>query len=93
MNNFSQNIRIFFIKITQNPLFIIKVQRGIATTVSGTVKHSFMHQCMDIIDRNKIQTAIIYGVKSAFESTTIKTFGEISGDILQQLRNVYSFSA
>jgi len=88
-----QNIRIFFIKITLNPLFIIKVHRGDVTTALGTVKHSFMHQCMDIIDRNKIQTAIIYGINSDFGSTTIKTSSEISGDILQQLRNVYSFSA
>ena len=93
MNKIILNTRIFFFKIVLNPIFIIKIEKGIVTKVHGTVKNGFLSQCVDIMARSKVRSAMIYAVKNAYEGKTLKTLGEITGDVRQQLRNVYSFNS
>jgi hypothetical protein len=73
------------------PFFIIKVENGMATRVSGAVKPGFMNDCIEIVNRNKVISGFIYAQKSAYGKPVLKVSGEISGDIVQQLRNTWSF--
>ena len=53
-------IRIFICRIIYNPIFIIKIENGIVTKISGSVKVSFINDCIEIADRNKLNHGFIY---------------------------------
>ena len=86
-------IRILVCRIFKNPLFIIKVENGIVTKVSGFVKNSFINECIDIAERNNLKFAFVYAENSSFGKPVLKVSIEISKVILQQLRNTWSFNS
>jgi len=85
--------KIFICRVFNAPLFIIKVEDGIVTKVSGTVKNSFLNDCIEIVKRNNVKFAFIYAESSSYGKPVLKTSGEIPADILQQLRNTWSFNS
>jgi Protein of unknown function (DUF3634) len=85
--------RIFICRVFNNPLFIIKVEDGIVTKVSGTVKNSFVNDCIEIVNRNNVKFAFIYSVNGSYGKPVLKASNEITADILQQLRNTWTFNA
>jgi hypothetical protein len=60
---------------------------------SGTTKKGFMNDCLDIVSTNNIQSGFIYAAAGNYGKSTINASSEIPKNVLQQLRNVYSFSA
>jgi len=86
-------IRIFICRIFCNPLFIIKVENGIVTKVSGTVKNSFVYDCEDIFKHNDLKFAFVYAQNSSYGKPVLKSSSEISKSVLQQLRNTWSFNS
>lgn len=91
MKRQSLNIRIFICKVIFNPVFIIKVDHGIVSKVSGTVNSSFVYDCDDVFKRNDIKFAFVYAEKSSYGKPVLKCSGNIPNYALQQLRNIYSF--
>ena len=85
-------ITILFLRLTANPAFIIKIEKGIVTKVSGTVKNSFLTDCIDIIEQGGIQQGIIYTGQGKFGSTVLKASGNIPDDVLQALRNSWGLA-
>jgi Protein of unknown function (DUF3634) len=86
------NIRILICKIFKSPLFIVKIDNGNITKHSGIVKNSFMADCIEIAKRNNINYAFIFAEKGSYGNPIIHASYEIPKDVLQQLRNTYTFN-
>lgn len=86
-----QAIKIFFLRISSNPLFILEIKKGRVRKNHGNVKRQFLQDCNDIVRKAKISSGYIYGEKGKFETTTIKGSNNIPPNILQRFRNVYRF--
>ena len=86
-------IRILICKTINNPVFIIKIENGIVSKVSGSVKNSFLNDCIDITERNNLKYAIVYAEKGSYGKPILKSSFEIPKDTLQQLRNTWSFNS
>lgn len=84
--------KLLFVKLTTSSLFIIKIENGIVTKVSGSVKNSFLNDCIEIVKRNDLKNGLIYANKSSYGTTILNASNEIKGYILQQLRNAWSFN-
>ncbi len=84
-------VRILFIKLTTNSLFIIKIENGVVTKISGNVKNSFLNDCMEISKRHNLKSGLIYTKKSSYGTDVLKVSNEIKNEMLQRLRNAWSF--
>ena len=83
-------LRIFICRIISNPVFIIKVEEGIVSKVSGTVSNRFMADCIDIFFMNNVQFGYVFTTKSDYGKPIICASREITKEALQQLRNSWS---
>jgi Protein of unknown function (DUF3634) len=88
----SLNIRVLICKIFSSPIFILKIENGNITKASGIVKNSFMADCIEIANRNNIKYAYIFAEKGSYGKPILRASSEIPKDVLQQLRNTYSFN-
>lgn len=86
-------IRILICRTINNPVFIIKIENGIVSKVSGSVKNSFLNDCIDITERNNLKFAFLYAENGSYGKPILKASFEIPKDTLQQLRNTWSFNS
>ena len=91
MQNLLLHINIFFLKLTEKPIFIIKILNGHATKVAGSVKNSYLYDCTEITTRNVIKNALVYASAGNYGATVIKASSNVNSITLQQLRNAFSF--
>lgn len=85
------SIRLVLCQYGVNPLFLIKIDNGIATKICGQVKPSFIADCLEIANRNEIQQAFVFATIGAYNKPIVKASFNIPKDVLQQLRNAYGF--
>jgi len=85
------SIRLLLCQYGVNPLLLIKIDNGKATKICGQVKPSFLADCLEITKRNEIEQAFVYASNGAFNKPVIKASANVPKDVLQQLRNAYSF--
>lgn len=93
MSHFFLAFRMMICKLTNSPSFIIKIENGTLSMFSGTAKKGFMNDCLDIVSTNNIESGFIYAATGNYGKSTINASSEIPKNVLQQLRNVYSFNA
>lgn len=93
MNKMLLTTQLLYCKIFQQPLFIIKIEGEFVKKVSGNVKSSFMADCIDIINRNNINSGLIYAARGQYGKPVLHVYGAISKHTLQQLRNSWSINA
>ena len=86
-------IRILICRTINNPVFIIKIENGIVSKVSGSVKNSFLNDCIDITERNNLKYAFVYAENDSYGKPILQASFEIPKDTLQQLRNTWSFNS
>lgn len=91
MNRLLLITRISVLRVFSNPLFVIKIENGTAIKISGQAKNSFMYDCIEIAKRNNIKYGFIYAKNSIYGNPVLNASYEISKDMLQQLRNTWSF--
>ncbi len=84
-------IKLFLLKLTQSPVFIIVVKEGSILKKEGRVNNGFVQDCKEIMKANCITHCVIYGVAKSQRNTLIKAWGTVSKDALQQMRNVWQF--
>jgi Protein of unknown function (DUF3634) len=84
------NIRIFFCRIFQRPLFIIKIENKSAVCVAGKAPSSFIQDCRDVALLNQVQTGFVYAQHFATGKPMVFGSREISRETLQQLRNSWN---
>lgn len=87
------NLRILFCRIFYKPLFIIKIENGVVTKVAGSVKNSFIADCIEIVKLNNLKHAFIYAVHGKFGRPVLKASKEIPAGMLQQLRNAWGINS
>jgi hypothetical protein len=93
LNKVIFSIRILICRSINNPAFVLKIENGVVSKVSGSVKNSFIYDCIDIIQANNIKYGFVFAENRDFETPILKASFEIQKDVLQQLRNVWSFNS
>jgi len=84
-------LKLFFFVLLKRPTFVIRISEGKASLQSGHVSAHFIRDCQDVIQMEKIQSGIIFGVAGAAAKPVIKASKEVSPIGLQKIRNVWSF--
>ncbi len=82
---------ILALRVFNSPIFIIKIENGVAKFITGKVKNSFLKDCEEICARHNIRNAFVYSVKGAYEKPVLKASVSVSKNALQQIRNIWSF--
>lgn len=85
------SIQYWIIRFFRLPHFTLLIKNGSVVQKSGQVKLSFASECLDILKRNGVHSACIYTIKNQYGNNVIQTAGAVPADVLQQLRNVWSF--
>jgi hypothetical protein len=85
--------RILLCRLFSKPLCIIKIENGVVTKVAGSVKNSFIADCIEIVKLNDLQHAFIYTVHGKFGKPVLKASREIPDGMLQQLRNAWGINS
>lgn len=85
------SLQYWIIRFLKFPHFSLLVKNGIVVQKSGSVKLSFASECLQVLKRNGIQSACIYATKNQYGHTIIHTAGAMPADVLQQIRNMWTF--
>lgn len=85
------SIRLLLCQYGVNPLFLIKIDNGVATKICGQIKPSFLADCLEIANRNEIHQAFVFATTGTFNKPVVKASANIPKDVLQQLRNANGF--
>jgi Protein of unknown function (DUF3634) len=85
-------IRIFFLSIISSPLLIIEINNGKPKRIKGNAKNSFLVDCIEICERNKVKNGFLYSTKTDIGQAVLHASFEINSSTLQQLRNTWGFN-
>jgi hypothetical protein len=84
-------LKLFFIKLLQNPNFIIEISEGTSRLKSGKVSNKFIQDCQDVVDYENIKQGFIWSVEGSYGKQIIKASSEVSSHSLQKIRNLWTF--
>ena len=85
------SIHYWLIRLLKLPHFTLLIKNGSVVQKSGRIKLSFASECLQVLKRNGIQSACIYASKNQYGHIVIHAAGTMPPDVLQQLRNMWSF--
>ncbi len=93
MKDFHLVLRTVVYRVFLSPQIIIQFRNGKLIVIKGKPKTGFLIDCSEIGKNNNLKYGILYTAIGAYNNSIIKASGEISPDVLQQLRNSWSFYA
>jgi Protein of unknown function (DUF3634) len=84
-------LKLFLLKITQSPAFIIVFEKENAKVKYGKANNAFVQDCREIMKTNNLTNGIVYAVREDQGNIIIKSSSNISKGALQQMRNIWQF--
>lgn len=85
------SIKLFFYKNIRSTTFIIEVRNSEIGHVHGINDKRFINDCKDIITKSSLLNGIIYGTRNDDGHIHLKTSSDVSKEVSQRLRNIWSF--
>jgi hypothetical protein len=73
------------------PVFVIRVEDGVARLVRGKVTQAFLQQIDETCDRHQVRHAVVRGVANG-SRIALAFSGDIPAPCRQQLRNIWNLS-
>ncbi|MCG8575931.1 MAG: DUF3634 family protein [Flavobacteriales bacterium] len=86
----AHHIQLFFIKTFSSWVFILRFENNKVVLKEGKVRSGFASDCLDIMKKAQLSSGLLYGVRHQ-NGIRIKASKNFSSEIIQRIRNVWSF--